>query len=137
MVINTLRNLNQTTDDISDMTIPGQMPSFDDHIQRKDFSDKRRNFEKPQDNSDIVASTVVAYIHSDLTKKNDFYSKIMKSESERWYPGIRGTRTRAAAEFETSMFEEWKQNLLNMNGKTAVKKIWRESKNLRIAQKIT
>lgn len=137
MVINTLRNLDQATDGVSDMTIPEQMPSFEDHIQRKDFSDKRRNFEKPQDNSDIVASTVVAYIHSDLTKKNDFYGKIMKSESERWYPDIRGTRTRAAAEFETLMFEEWKQNLLNMNGKTAVKKIWTESKKLRGAQKIT
>ena len=46
MVINTLRNLDQTTDGVSDMTIPEQMPSFEDHIQRKDFSDKRRNFEK-------------------------------------------------------------------------------------------
>lgn len=136
MVINTLRNLDQATDGVSDMTIPEQMPSFEDHIQRKDFSDKRRNFEKPQDNSDIVASTVVAYIHSDLTKKNDFYGKIMKSESERWYPGIRGTRTRAAAEFETSMFEEWKQNLLNMNGKTAVKKYGENPKTFESLKKL-
>ena len=42
MVINTLRNLDQTTDDVSDMTIPEQMPSFEDHIQRKDFSDARQ-----------------------------------------------------------------------------------------------
>ena len=35
MVINTLRNLNHTTDNASDMTALEQMPSFEDHIQKK------------------------------------------------------------------------------------------------------
>ena len=79
-------------------------------------------FEKPSDDFDTIASAVVEYTHCDLDKKNGYYQAIMTSGVERWYPSIKSSKSPARSKFESDRFEEWKQNIINLDAQTAIAK---------------
>ena len=82
-------------------------------------------FEKPSENFDTIASAVVEYTHCDLGKKNGFYQAVMTSGAERWYPEIKANQSPAKEKFESARFEEWKQNIINLDAQTAIEKYGR------------
>lgn len=77
-------------------------------------------FEKPSENFDTIASAVVEYTHCDLDKKNGFYQAVMTSGVERWCPGIKASQSPARDKFESTQFEEWKKNIIDLDAQTAV-----------------
>ena len=93
-----------------------------------EFAGKKREaidpskFEKPSDNFDAIASAVVEYIYCNLDKKDGYYQAIMTSGVERWYPGIKSSESPARSKFESDCFEEWKQNIINLDAETAIAK---------------
>ena len=82
-------------------------------------------FEKPSEDFDTIASAVVEYTHCDLGKKNGFYQAVMTSGVERWYPGIKANQSPAKEKFESARFEEWKQNIIDLDAQTAIEKYGR------------
>lgn len=92
--------------------------------QRNDVIDPAK-FEEPSENFDTIASAVVEYTHCDLSKKKGFYDAVMTSGVERWYPGIRASQNPARDRFESARFEEWKNNIINMDAQTAIEKYGR------------
>lgn len=82
-------------------------------------SDDKLEFERPEDNFDVVAEATAKYIHSDFTRRNDYYKNLMTSSTERWYPQIKSSQSVYRAEFEEKMFEKWKQNIVEMSGHEA------------------
>lgn len=82
-------------------------------------------FEKPSDNFDTIASAVVEYTHCDLSGKNGFYNAIVTSGAERWYPEIKASQSMAREGFENARYEEWKQNIIDLDAQTAVNKYGR------------
>lgn len=91
--------------------------------QNKDIDPSK--FEKPSENFDTIASAVVEYTHCDLSEKRGFYDAVMTSGVERWYPGIRASQNPARDRFESARFEEWKNNIINMDAQTAIEKYGR------------
>ena len=77
-------------------------------------------FEKPSDNFDTIASAVVEYTHCNLNKKNGYYQAIMASGVERLYPSMESSKSPAKSKFESDRFEEWKQNIINLDAQTAI-----------------
>lgn len=82
-------------------------------------------FEKPSEDFDTIASAVVEYTHCDLGKKNSFYQAVMTSGVERWYPEVKANQSPAKEKFESARFEEWKQNIIDLDAQTAIGKYGR------------
>ncbi len=80
------------------------------------------DFEKPSENFDTISAAVAVYTRCDLKRKNSFYNDIMNVGTERWYPEMKVGRSSAKIRFEGKRFNEWKQNIINMDAQTAIKR---------------
>lgn len=77
-------------------------------------------FEKPSENFDTIAKAIAVYTHCDLSRKNSFYQAIMTSGVKRWYPALKSYNGLAKDKFEDARFKEWKQNIIDLDVRTAV-----------------
>lgn len=96
--------------------------SMADQYSKQNETVNPSKFEKPFENFDTIASAVIEYTHCDLDKNKGFYNAIMTSSVERWYPGIKSSQSPAREKFESVRFKEWKQNIIDLDAQTAIKK---------------
>lgn len=124
-----MNNPNQTTstESIGNNSPTGweSVAAMANKYPRQNESVDPAKFEKPSEDFDTIASAVVEYTHCDLGKKNGFYQAVMTSGVERWYPGIKANQSPAKEKFESARFEEWKQNIIDLDAQTAIEKYGR------------